>query len=160
MYIYHITNLTSALNIIKSKQFIPFSRNIYNGDSCLNCFCSIKQGYNYGQEFQNQGVVLVFKWSGKVQQISMNESTPFKNNILYNQKPWRCFIPTNTKGKNLKIVKIYFDKYYLNDKFDLPMWTKFLPKKYLKQYVRKLKLEFILNLRQEIKKDNSYIEIL
>ena len=164
MRIYHITNLNSALNIIEKKEFIPVSTDVYNADACLNCFCSMKQGYNYGQRFQGKGVVLVLDWSGEIQQINMNAFPPFNNNILYNQQPWRCFIPTNTRGNNLKVINIYFDKYHLNsylyEKLDLSLWSKLLPKKYRNKYVKKMKLKFIFDLRQKIMQNDCYLDIL
>lgn len=160
MRIYHVTNLKSALSIIESKYFTPYSTNIYNSDACLNCFCSLNEANKSPQPLK-MGVVIVFHWSGKIKKIGMNDSTPYQNNILYSQEYWRCFIPSNTIGKNLKIVRLDINKRELSDYINitLNLWVKFLPKKCQKEYIKKRRLNFIINIKNSIKQQDCYINI-
>lgn len=101
--IIHITSLENAIKIVNSEKCIPISNDPLNFDSCLNCFCTKMKGQN----FENTGTKIVFKWYGKVKKIDHNNtSVPYEKNILYNQEPWRCFIPTGSSKDLLQVVNI------------------------------------------------------
>ena len=100
--IFHITSLENAIKIANKMTYNAASSNPLNFDSCLNCFCTKKKGQN----FKNEGATIYFEWYGNVVKIKHNNtSTPYKKNILYNQEPWRCFIPVGTKSK-CKLLKV------------------------------------------------------
>lgn len=104
MLIYHFTDLESALNIVHSKTFRAYSNNIYNGDSGLNSFPTLKGNFNYGQNFNKEGIILVFDWSGNIDEntsIYMHTET-MDRNTTYIQGAWNC---TLKKKYNLNLCK-------------------------------------------------------
>ena len=120
MLIYHVTNIESALNIIKQKEYIPYytmySYRTLCVDFCLNCFLDINKAL-YSSQPLKKGCMLVFNWEGSV--LIYNEKKdkwPCEPNILYNHPGWRYFIPSST-DKHLKFENIIIDKDLLTEDF-------------------------------------------
>lgn len=128
MLIYHFTDLESALNIVESRKFIAYSNNIYNGDSGLNSFPTLKGGFNYGQNFNKSGVILVFEWTGKIEKdVSINMSpNTMDRDTMYIQGGWRSFIPVFADSKYLKAVEIIYDD-IIDELVELPFYYNLIP---------------------------------
>lgn len=130
MLIYHYTDLKSALNIILTKKYIAYSNNIYNGDSGLNSFTMLQGVFNYEQNFNKTGVILVFDWSGKVEEnVSIYFQTyKMKPDCMYIQGAWRSFIPVNSSSKFLKVVDIIIENNEaIEELIEYPIYYHFIP---------------------------------
>ncbi len=128
MLIYHYTDLESALNIVESRKFIAYSNNIYNGDSGLNSFPTLKGGFNYGQNFNKSGVILVFEWTGKIEKdvsINMPPDT-MDRDTMYIQGSWRSFIPVFANAKYLKAIEIIYDD-IIDELIEFPFYYNLIP---------------------------------
>ncbi|MCK9454238.1 hypothetical protein [Sulfurimonas sp.] len=165
MLIYHFTDLESALNIIYSKKFIAYSNNIYNGDSGLNSFPCLDGGFNYGQNFNKTGIILVFEWSGAVVKDASIYKPPhqMERNTMYIQGAWRSFIPVNTDSKYLKVVDIIYDTTILDKLIKYPFYFYLIPKFFnnLKfKIYEKYKLEADNQFKKLFEKKDMHISII
>lgn len=154
MLIYHFTDLESALNIVHSKTFRAHSSDIYNGDSGLNSFPTLKGNFNYGQNFTKEGVILVFDWSGNIDKnASIYKYThTMDRNTMYIQGSWRSFIPVNADSKYLKAIKIIYDANVINELIEYPFYYHFIP-----NFFRNFKSKIYEKCKLEV--DNQFIEL-
>ncbi len=150
IYIYHVTDLPSSLNILYSKEY-----NTYKGigqDNCLNCFIS-KSRANSSDQPLVKGVVILFKWTGHKVDVNSNMKWPYPPNTLYdNDSLWRSLIPSGS-NKYLYISNIFIDKKYCEEiikEYKIINWKKFLPLIVKKKLIRKYKLEMIKKLRESV----------
>jgi hypothetical protein len=58
--LYHLTNMGSAINIIRTGEFVTHSG---TGDQFLNCFVDGRR-YNQDQEFEGRDAILWLRWTG------------------------------------------------------------------------------------------------
>lgn len=154
MLIYHYTDLESALNIIFTKKFIAYSNNKYNGDSGLNSFPSLNGGFNYRQNFNKTGVILVFDWLGKVEEnASINlYVSDMECNVMYIQGAWRSFIPVNSDPKYLKAINIIYDDEIINELIEYPFYYHLIP-----DFFHETKYKLYKKFKLVV--DNQFIEL-
>lgn len=89
MIIQHVTSIESAYAIISSGQYRPIDSNPQHGDAGLNCFNG-----NQNNHYQNDGVIMRFKWTGPKEEIERHVDLP--KNTLVDNGPWRLIVPTGT----------------------------------------------------------------
>lgn len=155
MFIYHYTDLKSALIIIDTKMFKAKSSSLYDGDSGLNSFPTLKGNFHYGQNFNKRGVILVFDWSGKIEEnVSINMFRNTMNiNTMYIQGGWRSFIPVNSDSKYLKAVNIIIvDENIIEELIEYPFYYHFIP-----NYFQNLKSKIYEKSRIEV--DNQFSDL-
>jgi hypothetical protein len=165
MKFYHVTDLTAAKQIVKYKEFLTYHdpSGMPNHDACLNCFNDSKTARVSPQPLHD-GVIIVLKWSGPIKKYTEWEyCLPY---VMYDNSPWRYFIPLNTT-KYLKIVNIYFDKDYIknmainivNTKY--PQFIKYLPEKIREYYYKKELLLLYKDIRKMINDNkNNNISVI
>lgn len=164
MLIYHYTDLKSAINIVESRKFIAYSNNIYNGDSGLNSFPTLKGGFNYGQNFNKSGVILVFEWTGRIEKdvsINMPPDT-MDRDTMYIQGSWRSFIPVFSNAKYLKAIEIIYDD-IIDELIKLPFYYNLIPScfKNLKHKIYEKSLDDLhQQFNQLFKNKDIYINIV
>lgn len=158
MRLFHITSPLSAIKIVKQGRFNPLSS---AGDNGLNCFCGDKTLYNMKQCFEGEGARLILEWSGAVENTNpYTSSSPLQIDILHIQLPWRCFIPSGTNEKYIRVIGIYFSKDELNSVIESPSWYKYLPAAVETRLIRRNKLILIRELRQRYRKSDLFLKII
>lgn len=157
MRIYHITSPASAISILESGKFRPTSDNPLNFDSGLNSF-RFSAVYQGGQNIRS-GARLVMEWAGPVV-VGPAGAFQMAPGTLYDQYPWRCFIPNQTIGNMLRIVAIRFDQDEIEDMISIPVWHKLLPEKYRKVLYGKARLTLMLKIRREYRNQNRILHVI
>ncbi|WP_386689795.1 hypothetical protein [Lonepinella sp. MS14437] len=156
--VYHITNLESALNIWKTKEYIP--ANCW-GDRGLNCFIKDVK-YNGMNSIPRDGVEVYFRWYGEIVRESCEKDIDnYIPNLLIDMQPWRAIIsaPIEEKDKSLELIS--FDFYDCDDQLDL-----FLRKKFVYKYIcltknlkNKYKKSFKESINRDLRKQHCFISI-
>lgn len=128
MDLIHITSLSSAIKIMSTGLFHPFSSNPSDGDSGMNCFDL--SGPKTPQHFEGCGAILLLEWTGGiiVNNISSAIIPPYPLNTLIDNSPWRCFIPRDNNPDLLLLKGIDFTQDEYKKYFGYPWWFRFLGK--------------------------------